>query len=413
MPEALTKPGVSFLRARRFGSSSGHRNLSVSQSVVQGAHRLWVRYRVRLHILLLALGSYPSWAQAIKATRGMMRFKEEVYGGGDIKMVRCGRQYYFSIYAPGYPSAAFDDYIRSELHRFVPMARKANRLSFLFFAVTRRCPLQCEHCFEWERLNGEETFTQPELQAVVAHYQQEGVSQFHLSGGEPMVRFSDLEALIAGADKKSEFWILTSGLNLTRENARRLKSAGATGVVVSLDHFDAGAHNTFRGSRHAHQWVVDAVRHAREAGLVVAVTVCATRSFTTPENLLHYAEYVRSLGVAFIQVLEPKAVGRYQGRKVSLDWQQLQVLEDFYTTLNFDPRYKDYPVVLYHGYHQRRIGCLSAGSRNLYIDSEGFINACPFCQSRSYHVREVLHRGEKGIVPPIMCCPDYGVDSLH
>lgn len=413
MPHVLSKPEVPFVGVQKFPSTGGHRKHATPQGVVQGARRLWVRYRVRLHILLLALRSYGTVSEAIKATRGMMRFKEDVYGGGDIKMVRCGRQYFFSIYAPGYPSAAFDDYIRSELHRFVPMAKKTNRLSFLFLAITRRCPLQCEHCFEWERLNGEEAFTFQELQEVVAHYQQEGAAQFHLSGGEPMVRFADLEALIAGADKKSEFWVLTSGLNVTREHANRLKRAGATGLVISLDHFDAGAHNTFRGSRHAHQWVLDAIGNARAAGLVVAVTVCATRSFTTPENLLHYAEYVCSLGVSFIQVLEPKAAGRYQGRKVGLDWQQLQVLEDFYKTLNFDPRYKDYPVVLYHGYHQRRIGCLSAGDRNLYIDSEGYVNACPFCQSRSYHVRDVLHPKEVGTVPPDMRCPDYGPDSLH
>jgi MoaA/NifB/PqqE/SkfB family radical SAM enzyme len=375
------------------------------QGVVLGFRALWVRYRVRLHIFLLALHSYHTLRDAVKAVRGMMQFKKEVYGGADIKMVRCGRQYFFSIYAPGYPSRAFDDYIRSELHRFVLMPAKANKLSFLFFAITRKCPLQCEHCFEWDRLNGEETFTAEELKAVVDHYQQEGAAQFHLSGGEPMVRFRDMEALIASADKKSEFWVLTSGLNVTLENALRLKKAGTTGVVVSLDHFDAGAHNAFRGTQRAHQWVVDAIRNAREAGLVVAVTVCATRAFTTPENLLHYAEYVRSLGVSFIQVLEPKAVGHYKGRKVTLDWQQLQVLEDFYTTLNFDPRYKAYPVVLYHGYHQRRMGCLSAGDRNLYIDSEGYVNACPFCQSRSYRVKDVIDR--KGDQPAAMHCPDY------
>jgi MoaA/NifB/PqqE/SkfB family radical SAM enzyme len=43
------------------------------------------------------------------------------------------------------------------------------------------------------------------------------------------------------------FIVLSSGFNFTRENARSLKQAGLTGVVISLDHFDPEKHNAFRG----------------------------------------------------------------------------------------------------------------------------------------------------------------------
>jgi molybdenum cofactor biosynthesis enzyme MoaA len=52
--------------------------------------------------------------------------------------------------------------------------------------------LQCEHCFEWNNLNKSESFTLAELQAVVLKFQQDGIAQFHLSGGEPMVRIKTL-----------------------------------------------------------------------------------------------------------------------------------------------------------------------------------------------------------------------------
>lgn len=408
MPGTATAPHTLFLRARRFTKDTLPKRSRKRQEIVQGIHEQWIRYRLRLHILLLALQGYRSLSKALKAVLQMRRFTREVYGTAEVKLVRVGRQYFFSYYTPGYPSRAFDDYIRSELNRYIPLPQKTGALTNVLFAITRRCPLQCEHCFEWDHLGQEEAFTLEGLKEVIMHYQREGVMQFHLSGGEPLVRFSDLEALLSWADKRSEFWILTSGLNLTCENARRLKEAGATGVVVSLDHFDAGAHNAFRGSVHAHGWAVDAIRNAQEAGMVVAVSVCATRSFTTPENLLHYAEYVHALGVSFIQVLEPRAVGHYKGRKVALDRQQLGVLEDFFRTLNFDARYKAYPIVLYHGYYQRRVGCLAAGNRHLYIDSEGFVNACPFCQSRSYHVKDLISGG--GAPAVAMCCPDYPPD---
>jgi hypothetical protein len=59
--------------------------------------------------------------------------------------------------------------------------------------------------------------------------------------------------------------------------------------------------------------------------------------------------------------------------------------------MNFDPQYKTYPLFMYHGFHQRRIGCQSAGKRILYIDSAGFIDACPFCQTRTVHAGNILN----------------------
>ena len=37
-------------------------------------------------------------------------------------------------------------------------------------------------------------------------YQQEGILQIHLSGGEPMVRLNDLEAIIGHAKTKSDWF---------------------------------------------------------------------------------------------------------------------------------------------------------------------------------------------------------------
>ena len=124
--------------------------------------------------------------------------------------------------------------------------------------------------------------------------------------------------------------------------------------------------------------------------LVIALTICATKAFITWDNLLQYAELAKHLKVPFIQLLEPKGVGHYEGKDIFLDDNQIKLLEQFFLTLNFDPAYKDYPIIIYHGYHQRRVGCLSGGNRNLYIDSEGYVNACPFCHTQNFNVKDAL-----------------------
>ncbi|HEX6334498.1 MAG TPA: radical SAM protein [Flavisolibacter sp.] len=366
-----------------------------------------MRLRVRAHIFFTAVRAYYSISKAVRTLKAFIEFNRKLHGDrGNLKIIQAGRQYFFGLYAPGYPSRAFDDYIRGELNRIIPVKKKTNALSFIFFAITRKCPLQCEHCFEWNNLNKKETFALDELRQIVASFQLEGVSQFHFSGGEPMVRIRDLEELIRTAGKRTEFWILTSGFNLTAENARRLKQAGATGVVVSLDHYDADTHNAFRGMSTSFEWVRDGIRNALDQQLVVAATICATRSFVTWDNLMRYTELVKSMGVHFVQILEPKQAGRYAEKSVTLSLEQLELLERFYTTLNYEKEFRDYPVIIYHGYHQRRMGCMLAGKRNIYIDSAGDVNACPFCQTKNYNIRDRLHES-RAALHASMSCPRY------
>ncbi|WNH12287.1 hypothetical protein [Thalassobellus suaedae] len=54
--------------------------------------------------------------------------------------------------------------------------------------------------------------------------------------------------------------------------------------------------------------------------------------------------------------------------------------------MNFTKAYSSYPIIIYHGYYQRRIGCFSAGKKGMYIDTDGDMNACPFCHKKTGHV---------------------------
>ena len=208
------------------------------------------------------------------------------------------------------------------------------------------------------------------------------------------------------AKKGTEFWILTSGLKLTDENAKKLKSAGLNGVMISLDHFDPEKHNNFRGFKEAYYWVQNGVQNAINNKLVVALSLCVTKDFSTHENLMTYAKLARKMGVSFIQILEPKAVGHYLGKDISLSNEQIGLLEKFYLDMNYDPKYKNYPLISYHGYYQRHQRCFGAGNRSFYVDTDGDINACPFCQTKTGNVldtdfdKSILHLQNSG-------CPQF------
>ncbi|MGE5107211.1 MAG: radical SAM protein [Sphingobacteriales bacterium] len=358
----------------------------------------WIEKRIiwmliHLRIFYIACITIKSPRKILKTYKIMLKLKSDFWGGELKKIYKVGGKYYFNQYAPGWPSKIYDENLKSEIRRYAFPLTHTEKLKFIFLAITRKCPMRCEHCFEWDNLNQKESFTKDDLYTTIDMYQKKGVLQFHFSGGEPMVRFKDLVDLIQFASKKSECWVLTSGFNVTRENAIKLRQAGCKGMVVSIDHYIPELHNMFRGNKIAFEGAVNAVKYAKEAGLVTSLSVCATKVFIDGGHVMPYIEFARSLGVQFVQMLEPRSIGHYEGKDVLLEEKHISFLEEIFTTINHNPTYKYYPTLLYHGYHQRRVGCFS-GSRSVYIDSAGDVHACPFCHTKSYNIIEWVRSGK-------------------
>jgi MoaA/NifB/PqqE/SkfB family radical SAM enzyme len=302
---------------------------------------------------------------------------------GSKKLAYVNGRYYRGFHSPGLPSLAFTSYLTHTIKQLEPQNTSENTLHMAFVAITKKCPLACEHCFEWDTLNKREKLLLSDLKKIVYSLQEKKIAQIHFSGGEPMLRVGDMIEVIKTAKPGTDFWVITSGYNFTAENAQNLKKAGLIGVSISLDHYLLEQHNTFRNFNNAFENAIQAVEHAHEADLVVSLSLCVTRSMATEENLMHYARMAKKLGVAFIQLLEPRAVGHYADKPVELAESHIQLLHAFYEKLNFDPAYYNWPIITFHGYHQRRAGCSGAGVRFLYIDTDGDIHACPFCQKKS------------------------------
>jgi len=237
-------------------------------------------------------------------------------------------------------------------------------------------------------LNRPEKLTTSDLHQIVTHLQDIGTATIDLTGGEPMLRIKELLPIIETYRDKSAFFMLTSGFNFTAENAKKLKKAGLTGVMVSIDHHDPKRHDTFRGLEGSFRQALYAVKYSIENDFVTVMSVCLTQETANNTFLHQYLELAKDLGVAFVQLLEPKPIGHYAGKDVSLTQEQIQCVEAFYLQMSDEPAFRDFPIVIYHGYYQRKIGCLSAGSRSVYIDTNGELLSCPFCHRKAGSILE-------------------------
>jgi MoaA/NifB/PqqE/SkfB family radical SAM enzyme len=285
------------------------------------------------------------------------------------------------LHIPGWNDATYRRYIAKALLEFKPHSHSASKIELAYLAITKKCPLQCEHCSAADTLNMRDEVSAEQYEYLLEQLHAQGVFQVNFTGGEPLLKFDLLERLVSGVPVEIKTWVNTSGYCLSPEKASRLKAAGLTGVAISLDHYLEEEHNRFRHHEHAYSWALQAVRNAREAGMVVALSVCLSEELCNEQELMRYMGLARQQGVHFVQFLEPKAAGYYKHKDVSLSSEAKRSLEAFFLKMNFGREKTSYPLISYHGYYERRVGCFGAGKKGIYIDADGQLNACPFCHT--------------------------------
>ena len=356
---------------------------AATRTIISGSPLKIIRWLMWLNILWISLRIFKNPFYAFKKVKELKQLRNS-YRNQQVlsKFSKTGKRYFVGYNIPGWPSKAFDRYVTHQLNRFTSLEKPS--LHTLVFAITKKCGFQCEHCCEWLNLNKPETLSKEDLLLIVHRFHQLGVAQIQLSGGEPLNRLNDILWLLDNSPKGIDFWLYTTGYSLTADKAEQLKQRGLTGITISLDHHVEEKHDHFRGVKNAYSRALQAVQFAKQTNLIVCFSLCATKDFINEENLMLYAELAKRSGVAFIQILEPKAVGHYAGQDVLLSSQNIKLLEDFYQTLNYNPSYNNYPTITYYGYGSRRFGCSGSGMDYVYADTDGDIHNCPFCQRKLF-----------------------------
>ena len=389
------------------------KSIPYKSCIVKGIRLEWAHLRLKISLVKIAIKLYSRPTDWLWALQKLISLRRRFLGDNRIKkMAFVDGRYYMWLYTPGWNGKIYQKFIASQLNDIKPAQVEVNRFNTVLFAITKKCPLKCEHCYEWDNLNKKDVFSEERLMQTLQKLQEYGVGQIQFSGGEPLLKMDLLETAISAAHEHTDCWVATSGFKLTSENALRLKKVGLTGVIISLDHFEAEKHNAFRNFESSFDWIMQAIQNAHHAKLVVALSVCVTKEFISEENLMSYMQLAKKMNVSFVQFLEPKPVGHYKNEDVLLQKEHIEILEQFYLRMNFGDEFKSFPIITYHGYYQRRQGCFSAGAKSIYVDTDGDVNACTFCHKKYGNVlddnfQENLHTLQQ------MGCPSYNQPKMY
>ncbi len=348
---------------------------------VRGLEFRWVQFRMAAHLLRLGRRWYGSWPAAWKSVQALLAHGKKVALGRPLaKGFASTGRYGWDAFNPLWPSPGFDRFMERHLEEVYPSAQPKPFMRRMFVALTKKCPLNCEHCSEGPSLNQRDILTRSDLEQRIGDWVQQGISHIVYSGGEPLSRWDDLIYLAETFRNRCSQWVFTSGWGLTPEKAARMQAAGIDGVAISLDHFDEGAHNRFRRNPKAYDWARKAVEACKGAGLVTTINLCPTHDFLKGEPMDTYMRLMKDWGVDVVNIIEPRAAGYYEGQsEVELSPDEKTALQVVADRFNLDPAYRNYPLLTYHGAARQLLRC-GGGVSYLFLDYDGTVYPCPFCR---------------------------------
>lgn len=205
----------------------------------------------------------------------------------------------------------------------------------LQFELTSHCNVHCKHCYN---VSGEDNSRQdamtPERWKDFARYlvKHGGIFQCVISGGEPLLLGEDLfEIMDILHDDGTSFLVISNGLLMTKDKAKRFAKYRYKWFQVSIDGVTRERHDAFRQRQGSWDAAVRAVFMLVNLG--IPVTIAHT---VTPENLGEVdamCELAYELGASGIILGEVMPSGRsWQNTEILLNHEQKNVLYELINT---------------------------------------------------------------------------------
>ena len=341
-----------------------------------------IRILILINLWILGCKLYRNPFKSIRVIiRLLHKYSKTIGAKKIVRGFKLNGTYRWDMFSPPWPTKAFNKFCSSHLLDIEPVHGENKSLKRIIVAITKICPLQCEHCCESATLYNKDFLSCKELIDKIEPFVQNSLGQIIYSGGEPISRFNDLLSLISHFNKRSDQWIYTSGFGLTQEKAFQLKKAGLNGAAISLDNHSEEEHNAFRGNGKSFEWVINAIKNLQAADIFVAINVCPTKKYIDSGGLVKLIDFAKEMHVSMINFLEPRAVGNYEDKDVELNLNQKNYLLNLSHQFNFERKYFLYPTIFYPASFKNADRC-GGGHNYIFMDYDGKLYPCPYCKTQ-------------------------------
>jgi len=278
----------------------------------------------------------------------------------------------FSTWVPPIPGPVFNRMINSQIGFSLLNKRTPDQVSV---GVTPRCPNRCLHCGAADMMRPNCEMTKDQIIDIINQALDLGTYLITLDGGEPML-CNDLPEIVAAIDKeRTTVSMFTSGFRLNEQRAKELANAGLYSVKISFDSADPEVHDKFRGRKGAFNDAVEAVKNARDAGIMTDMYL--TISPYNIDNLDDLYQLASELNMDEMSMTGIIAVGNWKDHEDEVITRvDAKRLEEFHKKINSTPggpRVSALPYLM----GPDMFGCF-AGNRWMHVASTGDVLPCPY-----------------------------------
>ena len=281
-------------------------------------------------------------------------------------------EYKLDFYLPRYPSEAFFTAMADKLLRAPP------RPVSVVWSLTKACAYKCPHCYQ-----GLDPVDETPLAAMrrqVRELINDGVAAWAVEGGEPLLKFERLEALLEET-RGLEVWVNSTGFGADRAKLQRLKELEVTGVMSSIHSVNRQKHDDFTGFPGSFDTALKFLRDCRELGILTGFNTVLTDDEILSGGIEKIMRLAEASQCDYIQLIHPKSCGRwldvsFDSRRHAEAVEAACLAQRYYNS----SRGRRYQVLTAQVYEESEfmLGCTAGGVDRFYVGCSGEVQPCEF-----------------------------------
>jgi radical SAM protein with 4Fe4S-binding SPASM domain len=270
--------------------------------------------------------------------------------------------------------------------------------AYVVWELTLACDLACTHCGSRAGAKRADELTTAEALRVVGELAGMRAREVVLIGGEAYLHEGFLDIAAALRASGIEPTVVSGGRGITRDLAERMAQAGVARISMSVDGLEA-THDRMRSLRGSFAAAMQALSHARDAGMIIAANTNLNR--LNMGELERLYEHLSAQRIASWQVQITTPLGRAADRTdmILQPWDLLDVVprvaalkrRAFSEGITLMPGnnlgYFGPEEALLRSPHEggsdHWAGC-QAGRFVMGIESDGAVKGCPSLQTAAY-----------------------------
>ena len=326
---------------------------------------------------LACVWRYKSPSALLKASR----FTSIFFRHKLVKMA--SGEYKLDFYMPRYPSEAFFTALEDKV-----ICRPPRPVSVVL-SISKACAYKCPHCYQ--RKDDPNELPLEILIENVRKMRDFGIVAWAIEGGEPMLRFERLEAVLREV-QGLEVWVNSTGHAATPEKIRRMRELGVTGVMSSIHSVDPGEHDAFTGIPGSWKRALDFLRDCQDEGVLVGFNTVLTDREVVDGGIDRIMDLAVERGCDYIQLIHPKACGAWMGKTfdASLHREAIALAKAAQVRYNSSGS-RHAPVLTAQVYEEspEMLGCCCGGIDRFYVGASGEVQPCEFVNISFGNLRDV------------------------